>query len=571
MRLPAWLSRWPAIPNSVYAALIVAITGAAYFNGLQAPFVLDDLTTIVVNPTIRSLSPLGDVLFPPGEIYSAGRPVLNLSFALNYALGGQAVGGYHAINLAIHIAAALVLFGLVRRTLSLPRGDDVPRANAAPVAFAVAALWAAHPLLTSAVTYVSQRAESLMGLLYLLTLYAFVRGAARVSALWMSIGVTACALGMATKEVMVTAPVVVLLFDRVFLAESWREVWRQRRLWHIAHATTWVLLFAVMAGARLGQRAVGFEHGLTWFRYLCLESHAVSLYLLRSVWPENLVFDYGPNLPLPSVPALGGYFVLLGSLLGLSVQAVWRGKAAGFLGAAFFILLAPTSSIVPLAGQPIAESRAYLPLAAVAAAVVCGTARLAPRALLLAVPAALAVLVSLTIQRNAVLSNAEMLWKDTVAKRPMNERAVVELSEVLKRAGRPADAAEVLRAMHRRRPESPEICNNLGVVLLGLGEIAEATRLLRETVGLKPNYPAAYNNLGHALYRAGDPAGALDAFLKALQLGYETSDVRNITGLCLVQLGRHAESLPQFERALQIDPRNADARTNLERMRALVR
>ncbi|MBL9203180.1 MAG: tetratricopeptide repeat protein [Opitutaceae bacterium] len=571
MRLPSWLTTWPAIPASVYAVAIVVLTGGAYVNSLQAPFVLDDLTTIAANPTIRSLSPLRDVLFPPGEIYSAGRPVLNLSFALNYAIGGHVVGGYHVINLVIHLAAALVLFGVVRRTLELPRGAEFFRAYAAPLAFAVAALWAVHPLLTSAVTYVSQRAESLMGLFYLITLYAFVRGAERVSALWMGTGVAACALGMATKEVMVSAPMVVLLFDRVFVAASWREVWERRRLWHLAHAATWVLLFALIAGARLGQRGVGFDHGLTWFRYLCLESHAITLYLLRCIWPVDLVFDYGANLPLPGVPALVGQFTLLGALFAISVRALWRGTAAGFLGAAFFILLAPTSSVVPLAGQPIAESRMYLPLATVVAALIGGATRRAPRLTAAIVPAALALLAMLTTQRNGLLSDANALWADTVAKRPMNERAVVEWSESLKRTGRPGEAAEVLRAMHRRRPESAEICNNLAVALLGIGDTGEAVRLLREAVRLKPGYAAAFSNLGHALHRTGDFAGALENFMHAVRLGYETTDVRNLAGLCLVQLQRHAEAVPHFERALQLDPRNAEARANLERTRALVR
>lgn len=567
MRLPDSLTRWPAIPASVYAAVIVVITAGSYLNSLRAPFVLDDLTTILGNPTIRSLSPLGDVLFPPGEIYSAGRPVLNLSFAINYAIGGTAPGGYHVINLAIHLAAALVLFGLVRRTLELPRSAEPLRTCATPLAFAVAAMWAVHPLLTSAVTYISQRAESLMGLFYLLTLYAFVRGAQRVDPLWMALGVAGCALGMATKEVMVTAPVVVLLFDRVFLAESWREVWERRRLWHLAHAMTWVLLFALIAGARLGQRAVGFDHGLTWFRYLCLESYAISLYLLRAIWPVNLVFDYGANLPLPAVPALLGFFALLGSFLVLSMRALWRGAALGFLGAAFFILLAPTSSIVPIAGQPIAESRTYLPLAAVVAALVCGAARIAPRLTAIAVPVALAVLATLAAQRNAVLSDAEALWADTVAKRPMNERAVVEWSETLKRAGKTTAAVEVLRAMHHRRPESAEICNNLAVAVLGTGDVAEAVRLLRETVRLKPGYAAAYSNLGHALYRTGDVAGALEGFLSAVRLGYDTADARLYAGLCLVQLQRPAEAVPHFERVLQIDPQNVDARAHLDALK----
>ena len=571
MRLFPWLARWPAIPVAFYAAAIVAVAGGAYLNTLHVPFLLDDLTTIVANPSITKLSPLGDVLFPPGDMYSAGRPVLNLSFALNYAVGGQVVGGYHVINLAIHLAAALVLFGVARRTLGLPCHGDFFRAHAAPVAGAIAALWAAHPLLTSAVTYVSQRAESLMGLFYLLTLYAFVRGAERLSPLWMGVGIVTCALGMATKEVMATAPVAIFLYDRVFIAGSWREAWDRRRLWHLAHAATWILLIALMAGARLGQRAVGFEHGLTWFSYLCIETQAVGLYLLRVIWPVNLVFDYGANLPMPSALAVVGSSALLGALLAVSLRGVWRGAAFGFLGAAFFLLLSPTSTVIPLAGQPISESRMYLPLAAAVAGLVLATVRFLPRFSPVLLLSTLGVLTTLTYQRNAVYRSAESIWHDTVLKRPLNERALVLWSEELKRAGKLDEAIEALSKMLQRRPESAETANNLAVSLYQAGRIPEAIARFRDAVRLKPDYAAAYGNFATVLFRTGDFAAALENFQHALRLGYDNAEQRNLMGTCLARLGRVGEAAPHFERALQLDPNHRDARTNLDWLRTQIK
>ena len=102
---------------------------------------------------------------------------MNFSLAVNYAIGGLNVRGYHATNLAIHLAAALLLFGLLRRTFLLPAMRERLGAAATPLALAVALLWAVHPLQTESVTYVVQRAESLVGLFYLLTLYGLVRGA----------------------------------------------------------------------------------------------------------------------------------------------------------------------------------------------------------------------------------------------------------------------------------------------------------------------------------------------------------------------------------------------------------
>src|SRR5258708_4516355 len=95
----------------VLGGLAIAVTiGAAYFNSFSVPLLLDDSVTIALNPSIRHLWPLGPVLTPPPHVYSSGRPLLNLSFALNYAAAGPKVEGYHAANLLIHLCAALALF-----------------------------------------------------------------------------------------------------------------------------------------------------------------------------------------------------------------------------------------------------------------------------------------------------------------------------------------------------------------------------------------------------------------------------------------------------------------------------
>ena len=162
---------------------------AAYAQSFSVPFLLDDITTIPANASIRQLWPLGPVLFPPPEVYSAGRPLLNLSFALNYAVGGTAVRGYHIANLAIHLAGTLVLFGVLARVFLLPRLRGRFGAVATPLAGLIAAAWALHPVQTISVTYLSQRAESLMGFFYLLTFYCFLRGVQQERRAWLGGGV----------------------------------------------------------------------------------------------------------------------------------------------------------------------------------------------------------------------------------------------------------------------------------------------------------------------------------------------------------------------------------------------
>src|SRR5262249_35171718 len=140
---------------------------------------------------------------------TAGRPVLNVTFALNYAWGKLDVRGYHVVNALVHLLAGLTLFGIVRRTLRSRQLRVRYGETATWLGGAVALLWLLHPLNTEAVTYISQRAESLMGLFYLVTIYGFVRATEEnvaASKRWYGLSVVACFLGMGTKEVMMTAP-----------------------------------------------------------------------------------------------------------------------------------------------------------------------------------------------------------------------------------------------------------------------------------------------------------------------------------------------------------------------------
>src|SRR4029077_9980188 len=116
--------------RALLASLIVVIGVATYWNSLNAPFVWDDQTAILTNHTIQRLWPLSEPLTPPRETPVAGRPLVNLSFAINYAVGGFAQPSYHAVNIAIHIACALLLFAIVRSTLASSRMPAGFRATA---------------------------------------------------------------------------------------------------------------------------------------------------------------------------------------------------------------------------------------------------------------------------------------------------------------------------------------------------------------------------------------------------------------------------------------------------------
>jgi hypothetical protein len=159
-------------PAAVWTAFVVlaVMIGTIYGRAAHAPFVHDDNTSVLNNPSILRLWPLLGTadspgpLTPPRDAVTSGRPLVNLSLALNYRLGGFDTLGYHVVNIVIHLLASILLYGLVRRTLMLDGLRGRFGSASAPLGLAVALVWAIHPLQTDSVEYVSQRTESMMGL-----------------------------------------------------------------------------------------------------------------------------------------------------------------------------------------------------------------------------------------------------------------------------------------------------------------------------------------------------------------------------------------------------------------------
>ena len=358
-----------------WPALLVVACVLTYWNGLSVPFVLDDVGTLANDSQIQAWRTVRGLLSPTSASAVAGRPVVQLSLALNDALGGRDVRGFHAWNLAIHAACALLLYGLVRRTCErLGMESSVPGRPAA-WAFAAAVIWVVHPLNSEVVNYIVQRTESMMALCYLATLYASLRAIdAPRPTRWQALATGACAIGMACKESMVTAPLMVVLYDRAFVFPSFSRAFLARRRFYAALATTWVVLAAVVGSAPRSDSA-GFSTGVAPWTYLLNQTVMITRYLELTVWPRSLVAFYGWPLSL----TIGDVILpaaFLGLLLVLTVVAVFRWPRFGFLGAWFFITLAPASSIVPVATEVGAERRMYLPLMALVILGMLGIARL---------------------------------------------------------------------------------------------------------------------------------------------------------------------------------------------------
>ncbi len=565
VRLPFFAGRhagrWAAA--AVFLAAVLA-----YANSLSAPFIFDDSPGIIFNVTIRRLWSW-DVLSPPGGGSGVqSRPLINLSLALNYALGGAEVWGYHLFNVLVHAAAGLVLFGLVRRTLLQPPLAARWGPAALPLAFTVAALWTVHPLQTESVTCVMQRTESLMGFFYLLTLYLFVRGtdpAAAHPGRWCALSIFSCLLGMASKEVMVTAPLLVLLYDRTFVAGTFRAAWQRRRPFYLGLAATWLLL-AFLVWDSGGQRgpAAGFGLGMTPWTYLLTQCEAIVHYLRLVIWPHPLILDYGwpfVQSPLEVAPQA----LLLLALAGGTLLALRRHSALGFAGAWFFLILAPSSSVVPLVAQTIAEHRMYLPLAAVLAVTVCGLHTLLGRRSYQLFFVLALVLGGVTVRRNLDYRSELSICEVTVRDRPGNARMHHNLAIFYEQIpGRESDAIAEYETALRLLPSYAEANYDLACLLAKLpGRAAGAERRFAEALRLRPGYPAARNEFGLFLARAGRPAEALPHFAAACRLDPDYTAARTNLGNTLMMLDRAPEAILHYERVLRLQPGFAPAHNNL--------
>lgn len=545
------------------AAVLALATLAAYHNTFSVPFLFDDTPSIFDNPSIRHLWPIWDVLTPRADygITVSGRPTLNLSLAICYAVSGTNVWSYHAFNLVIHVLAGLTLFGIVRRTLAFGRVER-PRTAALPVALTVAMLWTLHPLQTEAVTYIIQRTESLMGLFYLLTFYCFIRAVEAPRPLrWQVLTVVACLLGVGTKEVTATAPVLVLLYDRTFVAGSFREAWRRRRWLHLSLAATWVPLVLLVSGTGWNRGGTaGFNVGISPWAYWFTQFEAVARYLKQSIWPQPLVFEYGTFWM--GLRDAAPYALVVLPLAAATLVALWRWPVGGFLGAWFFAILAPTS-LVPGTIQMIVEHRMYLPLAAVIALVVgVAVARFGRPALAPFLALALAAGV-LTEQRNTVYRSDLTLWQDTVDKSPNSAIAQSSLGTAFYQRGHLREAMQHYQVSLRLNANLASIHYNIGLPLADMGHLTEAAAQFAESFRINPRFYPAHYQLGLTLILMGRPEEALAHFAQAVQLMPTLPEAHYEWGVALFKLGRVAEAIPHYQEALRLKPDYVEAECDL--------
>ncbi len=557
------------------AAALVAATILAYVPALSAPFVMDDETAIAESSSPQHIVPAGSPV--------AGRPVVRATLAANSALnsllgvdqrrdpdGPNKAVGFRFVNILFHLCTGALLFGLLRRAMREETIAEDWRKIADPLAATVCTLWLLHPIQTEAINYVVQRTELLASLFYVATLYASLRAwdaesnGARIR--WYFAAVLACILGVGSKEIVITAPLAVVLYDRAFRLDSWRAVrapGNNRGWFYVALAGACAAMFAFVAAGARG-KTVGLGGPMSWYGYLYTQCWAIVHYLQLVVWPNALVIDYGDKL-VTGMRGIPGLIVLV--LFAIVTLAAWRKLPKfgwlAFLGAEFFILLAPSSSIVPIRTEVAAERRIYLALANVLVLAVVGAEWLRRKYLKSVSPLKFGVSVGViaillagaTAARSHTYASSESLWRSGVANAPDNARAKANLGYALARERPPklAEAETVFRNAIAQDTTCHYGCAQLASVLAAQGRVPEAIGLLQRTLANDPGDAMAEGRLALDLMKMGSFGEAI-THLEHVAQEHPTEHLLVILGVANLAVQRQMNAMAAFQAAAEMNP-----------------
>ena len=553
-------------------AAIVGTGAIAYANSLDAPFQFDDRMNILDNPFIRwSELSAENVRWTLANAPHLPRPVAYLSFALNHWHGGYEVTGYHAVNVAIHLANACLVFALALVAQGLLATSSQRPAPSRRRCIALAAtcglLFAVHPIQTESVTYVVQRMTSLCTFFYLssLLLYVRARRAPSGSARWglVAAAVACGGLALGSKEIAITLPIAILLFD----------LWFFRDL-HLGRGG-WIALVVIAAALVAGFFATGgFEHlSYDWRPFtlrerLLTQPRVVVLYLSLLALPLpsrlNLNHDVSLSHSLLDPPSTLLCLVLLLGFFALGLALAPRRRLLSFSILWLFLHLALESGVLPL--ELAFEHRTYLPLAGALLAVPALLDRVAaarPAPVAFAVGLVVVALTAATLARNHTWRDDVRLWADTAAKSPGLARAQTNLASALTRANRVEEAIPVFERSLALDPDYAVTRLDFALALARIERREEAEQQLREALRIAPDLGRAHYFLGEARLRDGDVDAAAEHFRNALRLdpGFAIAHLR----LGLVQLNRGAldEAALHFALGLRLDPALSLARNGL--------
>lgn len=559
-----------AKPNALFAwTALLAVGLIAYSTSFRGQFVLDDLTNILNNPYMEAAQlhypALRDAVF---EGPSSRRPVSKLTLALNYCAGGDHVWGYHAVNLAIHLACGGMVYLI---GLAMFRSVGLDERQAFWAALTAALVFVSHPIQISAVTYIVQRMTSLAAMFYLAALLLYIHGrdsgnARRRKWLWGAAGLC-WLLSLGSKENAVTLPLAIWLYEAYFIRKlDPQYLKRSLKIFIPVCGIIALVIFATPAVREMvigGYEARSFTLGervLTQFR-------VVALYLSLLVWPAPgrfcLTHDMAVSHGWFDPPTTLACFFLLAGLVVLGMFTAQRWPVVSF-GIFWTLLhLGLESSIIPL--ELAYEHRMYLPMAGIAWAAAWALFHWVRDWRWAGTIAAVVVmlLTAFTYERNMVWWNSDSLWKDVLVKYPENARAYNNLGSTQVLRGNLGEGRRYFEMALSRDDKYPDAHYNLATVLDAQGQVDAAVASYERAIELKPDFFQAHNNLGNKRAQQGQLDDAIEHFKIALKYGHRFAVAHNNLGNALNLRGEYEDAIAEYRKAIKIDPVYAQAHFGL--------
>ncbi|MBI2685767.1 MAG: tetratricopeptide repeat protein [Acidobacteria bacterium] len=519
-----------------------------YGPSLQAPYIFDDGALPFAAPRLQTA--------PLATWISGNRPVLMLSYWLNSENDFSVTGAFHRTNVFIHVINSILVFLIIRRFL--PANRWLPAL--------LAGIFLVHPLQTESVAYIAGRSESLCALFSLAAFAIFlIRPEGPIT--WTRSAATLAfyAAAVLTKENAVILPALFLLTDLFQSPQSVRQNWRLYAPVTVLGAAGILMVVRVLAGAR----TAGFNSNIaSWDHYALTQTRAVFHYIRLAVLPIGQSIDHDFQISQSLADHHTWLFLtLLLLLITAAVLLRHRFPLAAFGFFLFLILLAPTSSFVPIA-DPFVERRMYLPMLGLLliAADALRRIQFSPP---LAV-AALAALSFLTYQRNIVLSQPLVLWIDTVKSGTQNGRPYSFLADAAVKAGACNDVAPFMDDALRRLPNHFQVLLGAATVLECLNKPADAVRLLRQAVRIRPSSAEAHELLGLLYGEMGEMDAARESLQTAARLNPDSANVHLSLGIWYQAANDFPKAAAAFRRVLQYEPNNAVARDALRKVETIL-
>jgi tetratricopeptide (TPR) repeat protein len=542
------------------AALVIAFL--VYAPALNGDFVFDDRTL----PMMRRDAPTLRLRYD----WLGARPLLMLTYWLNYKSSGIDPAAYHAVNLVLHAACAVLVFFVVRRILEWAGIGVKERFGAALFG---AALFLLHPVQTEAVSYIASRSEDLSVFFFLSALTLFVYRRRAAVGFPTAIGILVLYLcAMSSKEHTAMLPAVLLLTDYFWNPGfSWKGIWRNWKLYVPiacgAVAGGYLFRSYLKAGSNAGFSIKDF----TWYQYLFTQFRALFVYLRLFLLPFGQSVDYA--FPVSRTPLEYGavfYGIFLLALLACAIYYRKRYPVAcyGFLLA--LLLFAPTSSVMPIK-DTLAERRLYLPfigLVLIACDLVTRI-RVNKNYLVAAEAGICIVLAVLTYQRNGVWVSMESLWHDAYRKNPDNPRALMGLGDGYAAEGRCADAVPYFQKAVQLDPEYRNVFNLAGAYDCA-GQAGEALVGYQNALKIKPSADA-WVHIALLQMKKGQYDDAYRSFDTAQSIDGNDKDIYNYRGILDLAESRFDHAQTQFQFVLQRHPGDPTALRGLDRAQNHVR